>query len=228
MVAPAAVAAARWRGGQRAGPVPGHPLQRRTDRPDRAQVGAGPDHHGRTRIDQSPHRGGQVRGRHRPGHHVGDVVGPDDDHGDVRARGQASGHLAVQVGRASPHDRMVGHRDRLAGGGGRPADEHAGHGVGGDVGPQAGGHGVTQQGEAHRPPRRRPDAAVLVGGHSALRADGPTGRSRLRNQDAEARRDGTGHTSAPPRCPTCRGAPGHPAGHPARSGSRIPVWAWQS
>ena len=73
------------------GPGAGHLLQRLRDRADRAEVGAGADDHLGAGLAQAAHGVAEVAHRRRRPHRVGDVVGADQDHGDVGARSGARG-----------------------------------------------------------------------------------------------------------------------------------------
>ena len=96
---PASTTAMRLGGGQPPRPGPGDLLERRRDRLDGAEVGAGADddlrrRRRRSRRTASPRCAHRLRRQHRVRH----VVGADQDHRDVAARSAAPVDLAGEVG----------------------------------------------------------------------------------------------------------------------------------
>ena len=114
-------------GGQPVAPGPGDLPQRRHDRPDHAEVGAGAHHHLTVRGAQPADRGRQQPDRGRRRHLRLHVVRADQDHRDMRAGLQRGVDLRGEIGRLRPGLRHVDQPDRSLGQLGEPGGEqHAG------------------------------------------------------------------------------------------------------
>ena len=114
---PSSTTAIVWAAASRRDQVAGDLLERRRDRLDRAEVGAGADHDRDAGLAQPAYRLGEVAHRVRGQHRVGDVVGADQDHRDVGLDRQGPVDLAGEVGGLGADHR----RTRAGGPGGRPA-----------------------------------------------------------------------------------------------------------
>ena len=150
----------RLGGGQPARPGPGDLLERRRDRLDRAEVGAGADHAPRRR-----RRAGGVRASERwrtdcdGQHRVGDVVGADQDHRDVRARSAGRGRSGRSRSEDwAPTTANVAQVDPAVGPLGEPAGEQRAGRLLDPVDAVPGGAGVAEQ----RDLDRRAGAAAAV------------------------------------------------------------------
>ena len=192
----------RLRRGEPARPHPGDLLERRRDRPDRAEVGAGADDHLRADVAQPAYRLGEVPDRGRGQHLVGDVVDADQHHGEVDAGGQRGVDLDGQVaGLRADH----GEGPEVD-----PAVRADGEGAGqlrpgrllDPVDAVARGAGVTEQ----RDPDRGPGAATAVPaggvgrGSVAGLADGLARQRRLGAQHAVQREAERGQPAPAERC----------------------------
>ncbi len=207
--------------GQRAGQPAGQPAQRLGDRPDGAEVGAGADHQRQVLLGQQGQCGVEVPDRLGGPDPVGDVVGPDHDHREVRALRQHQLDLVRQRRALGAHHRDVAQPDRAPGQCRQAQRDLGSRRLDVGVHPVAGGRRVAehrqhQRRRAGRHPGRRPHPVgprrVGLGG-----LDPAAGQLRLAVQHAVHRRadraqaarpeSGSGRHPARPRSPAHATAP---------------------
>ena len=168
-------------GGQPARPGPARPAQRRRDRLDRAEVGAGADDDLDAGVAQPAYGLGEVPHRLRRQHRVGHVVGADQDHRDVGLDRQGRSIWPAR-------SRGLGADD------GELAQVHPPVGPLGDARWPAARRASPRPARRRSPPRwsrraaptliagpgrPRPYQPVASGGGSLLGADGPAGQLGL-------------------------------------------------
>ncbi|MGC0383126.1 hypothetical protein RKD33_003343 [Streptomyces sp. SAI-129] len=208
---------------------PGQPAQRLPYALDRAQVRTGADHHLRPGRAQPPYRPGEVPHRAGRRHPVGDVIGADHDHADVRHPAgirEHQRHLPVQVVRTRPRlrDRPQPHRPLRHRR--EPRRQQRARRLPGPVDALPGGRGVAQH---HQPQRgitgRGQGAAVqpLRVRHPGRRAHAhpAPGQLHLRHHQTDRRRSRQPDTAAAVRR-AGRDPPGHPRPRHARHASPPP------
>ena len=171
--------------GQAARPRAGHLLQRRRDRLEGAQVGAGADHHGDAGLMQAAHALLQVPDRGGGRDDVGDVVGADQDQRDVGLDRQGPVDLLVEVGGLGADHGEVAQVDAAVGVLGHAAGQQRPGGLLDTLDAVAGRTGVAEQGHLDRGAGSA--AAVPAGrvGRGLLedRPDGLAGQLGLGRQD---------------------------------------------
>ena len=194
--------------------VAGELSQRWRDRPHRAEVGAGADHHADPGGTQSAHRRLEV-GRRLTGAAQPDrVVGADQDHRHVGALAeQRPGHLGGQVRRPGPGDAHAGeqHLALATGRAARPLGEQPGElaadRVVDPVHADAERGRVAEQDQAQRRRAVPPDGRAQGQAQLGLRVPSGAGQEGLTDEQ----RDAAGR----PREERDRGAPDEPGRHAA-------------